>query len=163
MIHLALYSFHIFSYSILRYPATYNPNCSLIDTRTILSYSFLFSLYNLQQSMLAPLSKLGSIMCRMIRSYSNQYLNIYFILPASMEITLKMTFSTLCTGLHRSDASSYMVGSSPGVCKIDMQTFPSGYTSVLFLVSRLPQEEVGRAELTIGMEQGRFKLHLERR
>jgi hypothetical protein len=46
--------------------------------------------------------------------------------PASMEITLKITFSTLCTGLHLSDACSYMVGSSPGVWRIDMQTFPSG-------------------------------------
>ena len=45
-----------------------------------------------------------------------------------MEMTLKMTFSTLWTGLQRSDADSYMVGSSPGACKIEMQTVPSGYT-----------------------------------
>ena len=46
--------------------------------------------------------------------------------PASIEMTLRITFSTLWTGLQRSDACSYMVGSSPGVCKIDMQTVPSG-------------------------------------
>ena len=48
--------------------------------------------------------------------------------PASMEMTLRMTFSTLWTGLQRSDADSYMVGSSPGACKIEMHTVPSGYT-----------------------------------
>lgn len=47
-------------------------------------------------------------------------------LPASIEMTLKRTFSTLCTGLHRSEALSYMRGSSPGVCKIEIHTFPSG-------------------------------------
>ena len=41
-------------------------------------------------------------------------------------MTLRMTFSTLCTGLQRSDACSYIVGSSPGVCRIEMQTVPSG-------------------------------------
>ena len=46
-------------------------------------------------------------------------------LPASMDITLKMTFSTLCTGLQRSEACSYIVGSSPGVCSMEMQTLPS--------------------------------------
>ena len=46
--------------------------------------------------------------------------------PASIEITLRITFSTLCTGLQRSDACSYIVGSSPGVCRIEMQTVPSG-------------------------------------
>jgi hypothetical protein len=50
--------------------------------------------------------------------------------PASMEITLNMTFSTDCTGLHLSEACSYMVGSSPGVCRIEIQTVPSGYTVV---------------------------------
>lgn len=45
--------------------------------------------------------------------------------PASMEMTLRMTFSTLWTGLQRSDADSYMVGSSPGACKMEMQTLPS--------------------------------------
>jgi hypothetical protein len=47
-------------------------------------------------------------------------------LPASIEMTLNMTFSTLCTGLQRSDACSYIVGSSPGVCRIEMHTLPSG-------------------------------------
>lgn len=47
-------------------------------------------------------------------------------IPASMDMTLRMTFSTLCTGLHRSEADSYIVGSSPGACKIEMQTVPSG-------------------------------------
>lgn len=46
--------------------------------------------------------------------------------PASIEITLRMTFSTLCTGLQRSEADSYMVGSSPGVCRMEMHTVPSG-------------------------------------
>lgn len=46
--------------------------------------------------------------------------------PASIEMTLRMTFSTLWTGLQRSDACSYIVGSSPGVCKMEMQTVPSG-------------------------------------
>ena len=45
--------------------------------------------------------------------------------PANMEMTLRMTFSTLWTGLQRSDADSYMVGSSPGACKMEMQTLPS--------------------------------------
>ena len=43
-----------------------------------------------------------------------------------MEMTLRMTFSTLCTGLQRSDACSYIVGSSPGVWRMEMQTVPSG-------------------------------------
>ena len=46
--------------------------------------------------------------------------------PASIEMTLRMTFSTLCTGLQRSEACSYISGSSPGVWRIDMQTLPSG-------------------------------------
>ena len=45
--------------------------------------------------------------------------------PASIEMTLSRTFSTLCTGLQRSDAASYIVGSSPGVCRIEMHTVPS--------------------------------------
>lgn len=44
-------------------------------------------------------------------------------------MTLSSTFSTLCTGLHRSDADSYMFGSSPGACRIEMHTFPSAYTA----------------------------------
>lgn len=38
-------------------------------------------------------------------------------------------FSTLCTGLHRSELLSYPVGSSPAVCNIDIHTLPSGYTT----------------------------------
>ena len=55
-----------------------------------------------------------------LRSVSN--------LPASMLTTLKRIFSTLCTGLHRSELLSYMFGSSPGACKMDIQTVPSWYT-----------------------------------
>jgi len=84
----------------------HKPSCSLIDSRTSLSYSDRLSRYNLEQSTLAGDCRFGS---------------------ANMEITLKITFSTLCTGLQRSEACSYMVGSSPGVCNIEMHTFPSGY------------------------------------
>lgn len=34
------------------------------------------------------------------------------------------TFSTDCTGLQRSLADSYMLGSSPGACRIEMHTSP---------------------------------------
>lgn len=37
-------------------------------------------------------------------------------------------FSTLCTGDHLSALDSYPIGSSPGACKIDIQTLPSAYT-----------------------------------
>jgi hypothetical protein len=45
-------------------------------------------------------------------------------LPASMLITLKRTFSTLWTGDHRSEESSYCIGSSPGVWRMEMHTSP---------------------------------------
>ena len=64
-------------------------------------------------------------MCSMILS---NFIGFKMFLPASMEMTLRMTFSTLCTGLQRSDACSYCVGSSPGVCKMEIHTVPSGYT-----------------------------------
>ena len=38
----------------------YKPSCSAMDSRTRLSYSGRLSLYNLQQSIFAPLSKFGS-------------------------------------------------------------------------------------------------------
>jgi hypothetical protein len=52
----------------------YNPNCSLIDSRTRRSYSGRLSRYNLQQSMFAPLSRFGSRKCR-IRQYSKSVVN----------------------------------------------------------------------------------------
>jgi hypothetical protein len=44
--------------------------------------------------------------------------------PASMLMTLSKIFSTLWTGLHRSLALSYELGSSPGACRIEMHTSP---------------------------------------
>jgi hypothetical protein len=38
-------------------------------------------------------------------------------------------YPTVCTGDQRSAAASYPIGSSPGLCKIEMQTLPSGYTA----------------------------------
>ena len=72
---------------------------------TCLSNSSLLSLHRMQASMLAPLSMLGSL---------------------SMLMTLSKIFSTLCTGDHLSSANSYMFGSSPGECRIDMHTSPFG-------------------------------------
>lgn len=57
-----------------------------------------------EASMLAPLSSLGS---------------------ASMLTTESKIFSTDCTGLHRSELLSYMLGSSPGGWRMLMQTRPS--------------------------------------
>ena len=37
-------------------------------------------------------------------------------------------FSIDWTGLHLSELDSYPIGSSPGACKIEMQTLPSEYT-----------------------------------
>lgn len=59
------------------------------------------SLYIFAASTLAGLSTLGS---------------------ANMDITESKTFSTLWTGLHRSELFSYPRGSSPGACKMLMQT-----------------------------------------
>lgn len=39
-------------------------------------------------------------------------------------MTLSKIFSTLWTGLHRSLALSYELGSSPGACRIEMHTSP---------------------------------------
>lgn len=41
-----------------------------------------------------------------------------------MDITEIKIVSTVCTGNHRSEAFSYPNLSSPGSCKIDMQTSP---------------------------------------
>jgi len=67
---------------------------------------------------------------RMTRRFVGEVieLNAGVLSPANIDITLRMTFSTLWTGLQRSEACSYIVGSSPGVCSIDIHTFPSGYT-----------------------------------
>jgi hypothetical protein len=46
----------------------------------------------------------------------------------NMEIMESIIVSTVCTGLHRSLACSYPVGSSPGECRIEIQTRPSEYT-----------------------------------
>ena len=46
----------------------------------------------------------------------------------SMLMMLSMIVSTVCTGLHRSLACSYPIGSSPGECKMEMHTRPSAYT-----------------------------------
>ena len=46
----------------------------------------------------------------------------------SMLMILNIMVSTVWMGDHLSEASSYPLGSSPGECKIEMQTFPSGYT-----------------------------------
>jgi len=46
----------------------------------------------------------------------------------SIEITEMRIVSTLWTGDHLSFALSYPYLSSPGSCKIEMQTVPSGYT-----------------------------------
>ena len=87
----------------------------------------LLSRYSLQQSMFAPLSRLGSARFteRDQRTAAREGPD-QLSAPASIEMTLRMTFSTLCTGLQRSEACSYIVGSSPGVCRIEMQTVPSG-------------------------------------
>ena len=63
----------------------YNPSDSLTWLRTMSLNLFRSSLQSLHASMLAPLSSLGS---------------------ASMLTTDNKIFSTLCTGDHRSDASS---------------------------------------------------------
>jgi len=42
-----------------------------------------------------------------------------------MLITESRIFSTLWTGLHLSALDSYPKGSSPGACKMEMQTLPS--------------------------------------
>jgi hypothetical protein len=133
-----LYSFHTTRYIYidcphraklhldhLVYTRVYSPNCSFMDSRTIRSYSARLSRYNLQQSIFAPLSRFGSFGRRIghVVIACNQFSS-----PANIDITLRITFSTLCTGLQRSEACSYMVGSSPGVCNIEMQTFPSAYT-----------------------------------
>lgn len=105
----------------------YNPSCSLIDSRTSFSYSGRLSRYSFEQSTLAGDCRFGSERADQLpcRAWTKKCTSA----PASIEITLRITFSTLCTGLHRSEACSYMVGSSPGVCNIEMQTFPSGYTT----------------------------------
>lgn len=46
----------------------------------------------------------------------------------SIEMIEIMIVSTVCTGDHLSLAFSYPFGSSPGVCKMEMHTRPSGYT-----------------------------------
>lgn len=89
-----------------------------------------------------------------------------------MEMTLRMTFSTLWTGLQRSDADSYMVGSSPGACNIEMQTLPSGYTvnrkgrmmdGRRHMSALTPVQAPARSNtLTVGVEQRWIELHLER-
>ena len=149
MIHPALYNLHIFSYPRLRYPATYNPNCSLIDSRTILSYSFLFSLYNLQQSMLAPLSKLGSIMCRMVAINIFEYL---------FHLTCKHgdnTQNDFLDALYRAPPFRRQLIHGRIVTRRVQNRYANVSIRVywcLFLVSRPPQEESLGAELTIGME-----------
>lgn len=85
----------------------HNPNPFLTFCLTIFSYSSLFSLHIRAASTFAGLSSLGS---------------------ANMLMTLINIFSTDCIGLHRSSAFSYPNWSSPGVCRIDMQTMPLGYT-----------------------------------
>lgn len=44
----------------------------------------------------------------------------------SMLITDSRMVSGVCTGDHRSDADSYPYASSPGACRIEMQTSPVG-------------------------------------
>ena len=46
----------------------------------------------------------------------------------SMEMIDSMIVSTVCTGDQRSFACSYPIGSSPGLCRMEMHTLPSGYT-----------------------------------
>lgn len=46
----------------------------------------------------------------------------------SMEITLNMTVVTVWVGNHRSSGNSPLIASSPGGCKMEMQTLPSLYT-----------------------------------
>lgn len=46
-----------------------------------------------------------------------------------MDITLTKIVSTVCTGNQRSEAVSYPYLSSPGSCRMEIQTTPSGPTS----------------------------------
>ena len=72
---------------------------------TFFMYSGLFSLYCFAASTLAGEDKLGSL---------------------SIEITEMIIDSTPNIGLHLSSAFSIgLRGSTPGECKIEMQTFPS--------------------------------------
>lgn len=63
---------------------------------------------------------------------------MFSCVPASMLTTDSKIFSTLCTGLHRSALLSYPVGSSPGACRMDIHTLPSGYTEIKKKVWRKP-------------------------
>jgi hypothetical protein len=45
---------------------------------------------------------------------------------ANIDTTDRRIFSTDWTGDHRSELDSYILGSSPGGCKIEMHTSPFG-------------------------------------
>ena len=47
---------------------------------------------------------------------------------ARRDMTDKRIDSTVCVGFHRSAAVSPESGSSPGGCRIEMHSLPSGYT-----------------------------------
>lgn len=76
-----------------------------------------------QQSMFAPDSMFGSVRLLSVP--------LFYVRqrgsgpPASMLKTLSSIELTFCTGDQRSDDDSYILGSSPGECRIDMHTFPS--------------------------------------
>lgn len=93
--------------------ASQSPKLLLTPSLTFASNSSFLSLHIFAASTFAGLSSFGS---------------------ANILITLIRIFSTLCIGLHRSDACSYWFGSSPGGCRIDIHTNPVGYT-VYFLVN----------------------------
>lgn len=84
-------------------PSAHNPKLFLTFPLTTLSYSSLLPRHILAASIFAGLSSFGS---------------------ASILITLISIFSTLWIGDHRSDACSYCSGSSPGGCRMEMQTSP---------------------------------------
>ena len=89
-------------------------------------------------STLAPLSSFGSTQWNWSQRSPYKNYKVYLqksqfkknSLPASMLTTDSKIFSTDWTGLHLSALVSYPIGSSPGACKIEMQTLPSGYTII---------------------------------
>ncbi len=130
-----------FHNSSRRTAPSHKPKLFLTFCRTIFSYSSLLFLHIFAASIFAGLSSFGS---------------------ASMLMTLIRIFSTLWIGDQRSDACSYWSGSSPGGCRIDIQTSPLLYTG---FVSTLLQGLTGyKANIyTIRMPHICQKLHLGRR
>lgn len=76
-----------------------------------------------QASTFAPLSSLGSKDSK-INNLGLMLFECNEYSPANMLTTLRRIFSTLCTGLQRSELLSYMLGSSPGGWRIEIHTVP---------------------------------------